>query len=96
MYHTIDFVDFSLAFDQMNRGENFSLKGRRVLFDFIEDCEAQTEEQIELDVIALCCEFEENSIPEVLENYNLNSIEELEDKTLVIWHDDKTVIYKVF
>lgn len=96
MSHTIDFIDFCVAFDQMNRGENFSRKGRIALFDFLEECEARTGEQIKLDVVGLCDEFEEKPFEEVLKDYDLSSLEELENETTVIWLDDKTILYRVF
>jgi len=59
MYQTISFQDFKDAFQNMNRGDNFSYEGLRVLFDYLEDLEQSLEEPIELDVIALCCEYTE-------------------------------------
>ena len=61
MYQTIDFYDFQHAFENMDRSDNFSSAGLRALFNHIEELEADTGEQIELDVIALCCEFTEYS-----------------------------------
>jgi hypothetical protein len=71
MKQTIDFNDFVNAFKEADRGEQFSLQGLRALFDYLEDYEESTGEELELDVIALCCEFTESTPKEVMEAYNL-------------------------
>jgi len=96
MYQLVNKCNFHDAFIKMDRKENFSYKARNALFEYLEDYEEQTGEQIELDVIALCCEYSEESIKEVLENYNLESLDELKDNTQVIWHDDENVLYQVY
>lgn len=47
-----NFVD---AFASMNRGNNFSHQGLQALYEYLEE----VDENYELDVIALCCEFTE-------------------------------------
>ena len=59
MYMKIDEQDFVNAFDRMNRSENFSLIGRRMLFQHLTDVEDDVGEEMELDVISLCCAFTE-------------------------------------
>ena len=59
MYQTIDFYDFQHAFAAFNRLDNFSPEGLRALFDYLETYEDETGENIELDVIAICCDFTE-------------------------------------
>ena len=67
------------------RPENFSYEGRRTLFNYLEDLSEDTGESIELDVIALCCEFSEyKSFEEIKNKYEITDIEELEDNTTVI------------
>ena len=69
MYQTIDFYDFRNAFATFDRLDNFSPEGLRAVFDYLETYEDETGEQIELDVIALCCEFTEyESIQDAAEN----------------------------
>ena len=41
------------------RPENFSYEGLNALFDFYEELEDGTGEQIEFDPIAICCEWSE-------------------------------------
>ena len=89
MYQTIGFNDFYDAF-QKTRPENFSYQGLKVLYDYLEEMDGGTE----LDVIAFCCEFSEDKIKDVLSDYNLESLEELEQNTIVLTVDDDTIIYQ--
>lgn len=59
MKKTINIYDFENAFRQMGRGEQFSYLGLRALFEMLENYEEDTVEEIELDVIGLCCEYTE-------------------------------------
>lgn len=43
----------------MNRSDNFSFKGKKALFDYLEQYEEGTGQEIELDIVALCCEYTE-------------------------------------
>ena len=96
MYQTINRCDFHDAFRNMDRLDNFSYDAINALFDYIEEYEESCGSTIELDVIALCCEYNEDSIKNVLENYNLNSLDELKDHTQVIWHDNENVLYQCY
>ena len=77
------------------RPDNFSYEGLSALYDsFIE---AETSGQtMELDVIAICCEFSEEPLSDVLENYGLESLDELHDNTLVVAVFGDTVLYQTF
>jgi hypothetical protein len=92
MYQTITKCDFHDAFQKMGRNENFTYDARCALYYYLIDGETE-HNQIELDVIALCCEYTEDTIKNTLEEYNLNSIEELEENTTVVWKDDERVLY---
>jgi hypothetical protein len=54
----------------MGRGDQFSYEGLNILFNGLEQYEADTGEGVELDVIALCCDFSEESEEEIKENYS--------------------------
>ena len=60
MIQSINSYDFERAFVQMGRGDQFSYEGKKALFDYLEQYEDDTGEQVELDVIALCCEYSEH------------------------------------
>lgn len=96
MKQSVGREDFVKAFENMGRGENFSSLGRRKLFDYLTELEDDTGTELELDVIAICCDFSEDSIKNVLREYDLESVEELRDRTTVIEVDDETIIYGSF
>ncbi len=68
---TISVYDFRDAFKRAGRENQFSYEGLSVLFDYLEECETDIGEEWELDVIALCCDFAEESWQEIAENYSI-------------------------
>lgn len=59
MYTEISKSDFHSAFHRMDRGEQFSYEALDALYDYLIQIEEDIGEKIELDVIALCCEYTE-------------------------------------
>jgi hypothetical protein len=99
MIQTITKSDFTTAFHKMGRGEQFSYAGLDALFDYLKDYEDSTGEEIELDVIALCCEYAEyDNLADFNEDYGeeYQSIEEIEHATQVIMIDDSSFIVRQF
>ena len=76
MKQTINFSQFHDAFRNMDRLENFSYQGLRVLYDWFEMIEDCDESEVELDVIAICCEFSESTPDEIIEDYSLEGFRE--------------------
>lgn len=71
---------FIEAFRDMDRMENFSIDGLKALYEFLEDMSQDLGEDYELDVVALCCDFNEMDWGEVKEQYgDLISQDEWED-----------------
>jgi hypothetical protein len=98
MYQQINEYDFIRAFEQV-RPDNFSRAGLSALYDYLEQYEEDTGEQIELDVIAICCEYAEyESLEEFQEDYgdDYESIEDIESETTVISVDDDGFIILQF
>jgi hypothetical protein len=109
MIQTINKYGFEQAFKQAGRGEQFSYAALNALFDYFEEYEESTGEQIELDVVAICCEYEESSLSEIADNYSIN-LEGLEGEerietvvkfmenhtTIVGMVDDETMVYQQF
>jgi hypothetical protein len=93
MKQTINKSMFHDAFRNYDRLENFSYEGREALYDSLIECEESSGEEMELDVIALCCEYSEEKIGDALKNYNLESLEELTEQTCVIWNDGERVLF---
>ena len=84
MKQTINIYDFERAFETMNRNENFSYEGKKALFEYLEEYEDSCDQEIELDVIALCCEYTEyEDVKDFLDNYQPSEIdiEREEDET---------------
>ena len=65
MKQTITQSDFHDAFRNYDRLENFSYEARELLFDYFEE----VDEYMELDVIAICCDYNENSAESIAYNY---------------------------
>ena len=61
MKQTVNFTDFVDAFRTHNRMDQFSYDGLKALFEHLEQYEEDTGEEMELDVIALCCDFSEHA-----------------------------------
>lgn len=68
----IGFCEFCDAFRDMNRNENFSHQGKRALFDYLEGLSEDTGDDIELDVIALCCDYYENDIDTIISEHRID------------------------
>lgn len=69
MKQSVNFSTFQLAFESL-RPENFSYEGLTILFDYLEEFENDTGEELELDVIALCCDFAEDTPAEIARAYD--------------------------
>ena len=72
MKTTVSRYDFERAFVDANRKENFSYEGLGLLFAYFEDLEESTGEEIELDVIAICCEYAEDTVSDIARNYSID------------------------
>jgi hypothetical protein len=81
---TVSRYDFERAFFDADRKENFSYEGLNLLFDYMEEYEERAGE-IELDVIALCCDYCEETEEGIIENYSIDmeGVEEDERTTVV-------------
>ena len=81
---TVNFDMFADSFRKANRKENFSYCGLKALFEYLEELEKDIGEEIELDPIGFCCEFDEYSTEvEIEEAYGMG-VEELREETLVL------------
>ena len=101
MKTSINKYEFRDAFARMGRSNNFSYDGLGVLFDYFESFEEDTGEEIELDVIAICCEFNESTPDEIRADYCVSSdrdlLEYLEHHTQVAGiTDEGNIIYAAF
>ena len=60
MKQSVNNSDFHTAFHDMNRADQFSYKALNALFAYLEEYELECETEVELDVIALCCDYSEH------------------------------------
>ena len=63
---------FREAFRLAGRMDQFSYEGLEVLFDYLEELSEGTGETIELDPVALCCDYYESSIQELIDNHSID------------------------
>ena len=102
MKTNVTFCDFCDGFRDHNRNENFSYDGKKALYDWLEGLEDDQGEEIELDVIVLCCEYAEyENLAEFQQEYSehnttFETIADIEDETCVIMIDDKSFIIQQF
>ena len=75
MKTTVSRYDFERAFVDADRKENFSYEALGLLFDYFESYEEETGEEIELDVIAICCEYSEDTIEDIANNYGIDLVD---------------------
>jgi hypothetical protein len=68
MIQTINVSDFRDAFRAHGRREQFSYEGLGALFDFLEEVNPD----FELDVVALCCDYSEDTVEEIAEAYGID------------------------
>lgn len=86
MIQTIGLSDFRTAFHNMGRKDQFSYEGLGLIFDYIEDYERDNGEQVELDVVAICCEWAEDSPENIADQYGIEAKDEDSLKQEVIDH----------
>lgn len=70
MKTTVYFSEFRDYFHEI-RPDNFSYQGLRILFDYLEEFEESTGEEVEFDVIAICCDFSEDSYENIADLYGI-------------------------
>ena len=103
MIQTINVSDFRAAFHSMGRHEHFSYEGLGALFQYLEE----TDPDYELDVIALCCEFSEDTVEDIAEHYGIElpadeaehqaAVREyLDDRTQIVAELDGRFLYSQF
>ena len=80
MFKTIWFCDFCDSFSDTYKN-NFTYEGKRALYDYMNALEEDIGTPIELDTIALCCEYDEyEDAMEAASNY-------FEFEGMTFWED---------
>lgn len=80
MHINVTSAMFADAFRRMGREDQFSREALEALFNYLEEYEQDTGEDLELDVIGLCCEFTEyTTAVEAASDYGFTTELEAED-----------------
>lgn len=100
MYIEVTETMFKDAFRSADRLDNFSHEALGMLYDYLDNIEEETGQPVELDVIAICCDFEEADVDEIRSNYSLDDeqdVEEyLQDNTLLIGETSSGYVFVTF
>ena len=111
MKTTVNFSDFVDAFRRYDRYDQFGYDALKIIFDYLEQYEQDTGEEIELDVVAICCDFTVEHYSDIAENYGIELDPEdteedhinqvvafLENETIILGRMDTsaTFVYQVF
>jgi hypothetical protein len=93
IYSTIDNASqFRDAFHHAGRGDQFTYEALGLIFDYLSDCGSD----VELDVIAICCEFSEDTYESIAYNYSIDidglNDGEIKDTVLSYLEDNTSVV----
>ena len=90
MIQTINVSDFRDAFRAYGRADQFSYEGLGALFDFLEEVVPD----FDLDVIALCCDFADDTAADIAAIYSIevDSVDELEDAVRAYLEENTTLV----
>ena len=88
MKQSVNFTAFVDAFRAHQRYDQFGYEALKVIFDYLEEYEDSTGVEIELDVIAICCDYDTAHYTEIASNYSidLEGLDDDEAKEAVIGH----------
>ena len=104
MKKTINKYQFQDAFKAL-RPDNFSYEGLELLFEYFEQLEQDTGEETELDVIAICCDFREDLVENIINDYSIDVgdcepidavIDYLQDNTAYVGATSTGLVYQQF
>jgi hypothetical protein len=72
MKTTVSVLQFLEAFRRYDRFDQFGSAALRSLFSYLEELEEETGQEIELDVIALCCNYSVSTVEEIAIDYDID------------------------
>lgn len=109
MKTTVSKSDFIDQFRVIDRLDNFSYEARSLLFDLFEEYEDASGKEMELDVIAVCCDFSEDTPEDIAANYGIDVadcedadevretvLNYLNNNTIVVGETELSIVYQVF
>lgn len=106
MVQTSTFSDFVDAFRAHDRYDSFGYQALRVIYDYMEEVAPDAE----MDVIAICCDFNTGHHKDIADNYSIDLSEAegdedtekqivldyLNDNTSVLGQTDCEIVYQCF
>jgi hypothetical protein len=72
MKTTVNQSAFIDAFHAYDRYDQFGYAALSSLFDYLEGLENDTGEELELDVIAICCDYSVDTVEDIASNYSID------------------------
>ena len=99
---------FRNRFHQTGRGNQFSYDGLEILFDHLDQLSDDIGEPMEMDVIAICCDYAEDTAESIANDYGLDIdglddgeildavIAMLEDNGAYVGKTDDSIVYHQF
>ena len=69
---TLSKSSFIDAFKQSSRKDQFSYDALEAIYEYLEDYSNDTGENVELDIVAICCEWSEMTWKEVALSYGVD------------------------
>lgn len=83
MYQTVNTAsNFRDEFRACGRADQFSYEALGILFDYLEAWEMDTGEEIELDVVSICCDYTEGAPEHIARDYNMD-IEGMDEDEII-------------
>ena len=81
--------EFAAEFEQWpQRRSHFSRPALHALYEYLDEASNDIGEDIELDVVGMCCEWSEyKDIEAVKEDYEIKNLSDLQDSTTVVEFD---------
>jgi hypothetical protein len=93
IYQTIDNASqFRDQFHRCGRGDQFSYEALGLLFEYLDNCGSDVEQ----DVVAICCEFSEDTPESIADSYGIDTEGfdegEIKDAVLSYLEDNTSVV----
>ena len=109
MKQTVNFSDFVDAFKAYDRYDQFGYQALMIVFEYLEEIEESTGQELELDVVAICCEYATDNWHDIAANYSIEIdenenedeqkkqvIDYLNENTVVLGETDCEIVYQIF
>jgi len=110
MKQSVNFSAFVDAFHAYDRYDSYGYEALKVIFEYLEEYEESTGEEIELDVISICCDFTVQGYTGIAQDYQIDLsdadgdadeeerivLDYLNDNTVVLGQCSTGIVYQQF